>query len=101
MLDSECRTYLIRCKIYKDACCFGSTKNLISKWANHRLAAKLKIVNKYSVTQHVHTMDHPNDSNLSYLQIFAIEKVSDGTCLRRRETWQKCNLGTILKGLNN
>ena len=92
--------YLIRCKFHKNACYVGSTKNLKLRWANHKSDAKLKRVNKCSVAHYVHAMDHPNDITFSYLQIFAIEAVSDEIYLVRRETWWQCNLGTIFKGLN-
>ena len=92
--------YLIRCKLHKNACYVGSTKNFKLRWANHKSDVKLKRVNKCSVAHHVHAMDHPNDFTFSYLQIFTIEVVSDETCLLRRETWWQCNFGIISKGLN-
>ena len=92
--------YLIRCKLHKNACYVGSTKNLKLRWAKHKSDAKLKRVNKCSVAHHVNAIDHPNDTTFSYLQIFAIEVVSDEIYLVRRETWWQCNLGTIFKGLN-
>ena len=76
--------YLIRCKLHKNACYVGSTKNFKLRWANHKSDVKLKRVNKCSVAHHVHVMDHPNDITFSCLQIFAIEAVSDETCLLSR-----------------
>ena len=97
ILDSKCG---VSHPMYTPQERVGSTKNLKLRWANHKLDVKLKRVNKCSVAHHVHAMDHSNDITFSYLQIFAIEAVSDETCLLRRETWWQCNLGTIFKGLN-
>ena len=89
--------YLIRCKFHKNACYVGSTKNLKLRWANHKLDVKLKRVNKCSVAHHVHAMDHPNDITVSYLQIFAIEAVSDEIILSEERPGGNAILATYLK----
>ena len=89
--------YLIRCKLHKNACYVGSTKNLRLRWANHKSDAKLKRVNKCSVAHHVHATDHPNDITFSYLQIFAIEAVSDEIILSEERPGGNAILATYLK----
>eukprot|EP00745_Piridium_sociabile_P028914 TRINITY_DN46767_c1_g1_i5.p1 TRINITY_DN46767_c1_g1~~TRINITY_DN46767_c1_g1_i5.p1 ORF type:complete len:381 (-),score=50.73 TRINITY_DN46767_c1_g1_i5:160-1302(-) len=92
--------YVIRCKIHNDAYYVGSTKNLKLRWANHKSDTNLKKTTKCTVAQHVHAKDHPNDSKLSFLQIFAVETVTHEKDLLKKETWWQCNLGAIFNGLN-
>ena len=93
--------YLVRCKIHPDQLYVGSTKNLKFRWANHKSDTKLKKTTKCNVSWHVCKESHPESENLDFLQIFAIDSVSDEKKLLQKETFWMCNLGTIFTGLND
>jgi len=92
--------YVIKCTLHPDSVYVGSTKNLKTRWANHKSDCKLNKVQKSSVANHVHCVSHPPDPNFAFLKIFAIDCVHAEHRLLEKEIWWQCNLGSIFVGLN-
>ena len=67
---------------------------------NHKSDAKLKKATKCGVADHVTKFKHPEDPQLGFLTIVAIETVKEKKDLIVRENYWMCNLGTIFKGMN-
>ena len=92
--------YLIQCQIHPEAQYVGCTNNFKKRWANHKSDCKLKKKNKCTVVAHVCAKIHPEDQDLLYLRITALEHVTRDQDLASRELYWMCNLGTIFVGLN-
>ena len=92
--------YILKCKLHPDQLYIGSTKNLKLRWANHKSDTKLRKVTKCTVSKHVCESPHPISDNLDFLEITAIDSVTDESKLLQREIFWICNVGTIFKGLN-
>ena len=92
--------YVVICDIH-NAWYVGSTVNIKARWRNHKSDVKLKKVKKCGVAEHVATLPHPDDPEVSFLKIVPIETVHNADRLLLRETFWTCNLGTIFKGLNS
>ena len=96
-----CRTpqviYLLLCKIHNEYYA-GSTKNLRSRWAQHKSDIKLKRINKCRFTQHVLRRQHPEDVDVPFLEIYAVEAVAREEDLLERELFWQANFGTLFKG---
>ena len=78
----------------------GSTTDLKARWRNHKSDAKLKKATKCGVADHVTKFKHPEDPQLGFLTIVAIETVKEKKDVTVRENYWMCNLGTIFKGTN-
>ena len=92
--------YVLKCKIHPKLLYVGSTKNLKSRWANHKSDTKLKKNTKCTVSKQVNTLPHPDSKDLDYLEIIAIDSVQEEQSLLRKEIFWICNLGTLFQGLN-
>ena len=96
-----CRTpqviYLLFCKIHNEYYT-GSTKNLRSRWAQHKSDIKLKREKKCRLTQHVLRVQHPRDVDVPFLEIFAVEAVEREEDFLERELYWQANFGTVFKG---
>jgi hypothetical protein len=92
--------YVLKCTVHPDEWYIGSTMDLKKRWANHKSDIKLKKGKKCSTAQHVMDKAHPNDPTLPFIQIFAVEAVTNPDDLLRRETWWMTNVGTLYQGLN-
>ena len=78
----------------------GSTTDLKAGWRNHKSDAKLKKTTKCGVADHVTKLKHPEDPQLGFLTIVAVESVTEKKDLTVRENYWMCNQGTIFKGMN-
>ena len=63
--------------------------------------AKLRKATKCCVADHVTRFPHPDDPQLDFLTIVAVEAVREKRNLIVRENYWMCNYGTILKGMNS
>ena len=79
----------------------GSTTDLRARWRNHKSDAKLRKATKCGVADHVTRFLHPDDPQLDFLTIVAVEAVREKKNLIVREIYWLCNLGTIFKGINS
>ena len=79
----------------------GSTTDLRARWRNHKSDAKLRKATKCGVVDHVTRFPHPDDPQLDFLTIVAVEAVREKRNLIVREYYWLCNLGTIFKGMNS
>ena len=89
--------YLLFCKIHNEYYT-GSTKNLKFRWAQHKSDIKLKRENKCRLTQHVLRLQHPEDVDVPFLEIYAVEAVEREEDLLQRELFWQANFGTVFKG---
>ena len=78
----------------------GSTTDLKARWRNHKSDAKLKKATKCGVADHVRKLEHPEDLQIGFLTIVAVESVKEKKDLIARENYWMCNLGTIFKSMN-
>ena len=79
----------------------GSTTDLRARWRNRQSDAKLKKATKCGVADHVTRFPHPDDPQLDFLTIVAVEAVRGKKYLIVREDYWLCNLGAIFKGMNS
>ena len=88
------------CAIHNERC-VGSTTILRARWRNYKSDAKLRKATKCGVADHVTRFPHPDDPQLDFLTIVAVEAVREKRNLIVRENYWLCNLGTIFKGMNS
>ena len=79
----------------------GSTTDLRARWRNHKSDAQLRKATKCEMADHVTRFPHPDDPQLDFLTIVAVEAVREKRNLIVRENYWLCNLGTIFKGMNS
>ena len=93
--------YLIYCTIHKFFYT-GSTVNLKLRWANHKSDINLQKSTKCRLAKHVTQFPHPCSKQLEYLEIFAVESVSNEEELLEKELYWQSNFGTLIDqhGLN-
>ena len=91
--------YVIMCEVHNEWY-VGSTTDLKAHWRNHKSDTKLKKVTKCGVADHVKKFKHPEDPQLGFLTIMAVEAVKEKKDLIVWENYWMCNLGTIFKGMN-
>ena len=66
--------YVVMCEVHNERY-VGSTTDLKARWRNHKSDAKLKKATKCAVADHVTKFKHPEDPQLGFLTIVAIEAV--------------------------
>ena len=79
----------------------GSTTDLRARWRSYKSEVKLRKATKCGVADHVTRFPHPDDPQLDFLTIVAVEAVREKRKLIVRENYWLCNLGTIFKGMNS
>ena len=92
--------YVVTCTIHYEWY-VGSTTDLRARWRNRQSDAKLKKATKCGVADHVTRVPHPDDPQLDFLTIVAVEAVRGKKYLIVREDYWLCNLGAIFKGMNS
>uniref|UniRef100_UPI003AF6EDD9 GIY-YIG nuclease family protein n=1 Tax=Thiolapillus sp. TaxID=2017437 RepID=UPI003AF6EDD9 len=92
--------YVVMCTVHNDWY-VGSTTDLKARWRNHKSDTKLRKATKCGVADHVTRFPHPDDPQLDFLTIVAVEAVREKRNLIVRENYWMCNLGTIFKGMNS
>ena len=65
----------------------GSTTDLRARWRNHKSNAKLRKAAKCGVADHVTRLPHPDDPQLDFLTIVAVEAVREKRNLIVRENY--------------
>ena len=78
----------------------ASTTDLRVRWRNHKSDAKLRKATKCGVADHVTRFPHPDDPQLDFLTIVAVEAVREKRNLIVRENHWLCNLGTVFKRMS-
>ena len=79
----------------------GSTTDLRARWRKHKSDAELRKATKCGAADHVTRFPpQPDDPQLDFLTIAAVEAVTEMRNLIVRENYWLCNLGTIFKGMN-
>ena len=92
--------YVVTCETVHNEWYVGSTTDLKAHWRNHKSDTKLKKATKCGVADHVTKFKHPEDPQLGFLTIVAVEAVKEKKDLIVWENYRTCNLGTIFKGMN-
>ena len=92
--------YVMMCKLHPGFMYVGTTTNLKLRWANHKSDANHKKSSKCKLSHHVTHEHHPDDKQLTFLQLFAVEPVENPKRLLERELYWQANLGTLAMGWN-
>ena len=62
------------CQVHNE-CYVGSITDLKARWRNNKPGAKLKKVTKCGVADHLTKFKHPEDLQLGFLTVVAVEAV--------------------------
>ena len=92
--------YILSCKIHRNFWYVGSAEDLKARWRGHKSDINLKNKRKCLAAAHFSSGDHPNDRELPFAEIFAIESVGNKELLGQKETFWQCNTGSIFVGNN-
>jgi len=91
--------YMLQCTLHPEAIYIGSSKDVRTRWRNHKSDFLGRRAQKSGWAAHS-AVQHPDDGQLLFVRATVIDSVPHECQLLQRELWWQANLGTIYQGLN-